>query len=70
MSREEVEAKPCPFCGGVELIIEASPVDIEYYVWCTWCQIMGPADGTERGAVERWNYRQRVQKGNTCTLYI
>lgn len=49
------ELKPCPFCGGREIIIKRGK-----YVWWCKCKHCGTESGVrvkKREAIEAWNRR-------------
>mgnify|MGYP001329993143 CR=1 FL=1 len=52
---DEIELKPCPFCGGTKL-----DVSDEDYVYCNTCDARGPssyAENEEQSNYELWNER-------------
>lgn len=55
---DEIELKPCPFCGGTDLSIETFELDNTIqYVLCGDCQCEGPAGNGNQEAAELWNWR-------------
>ena len=66
MSEQQLELKPCPFCGNPDVRIQSNGIG-DFYVYCTsdydgemWC---GASSGqqnceTEKGAADRWNSRR------------
>ncbi len=60
MSRDEL--KPCPFCGGVPMILRTNPVFEEskprFFVTCAVCGVEMPRIArTRKVAAEVWNRR-------------
>lgn len=55
------EAKPCPFCGGIEIVIDKyrTVVGKRYRILCTGCMAMiDPGYAQQRYTViEMWNKR-------------
>ena len=55
---DEIELKPCPFCGGKADIIPAGGAwKVSYFVECQECNNMTDIHDTSRAAVETWNRR-------------
>ncbi len=62
---EDIELKPCPFCGGKArirmfrtFIERVHGMDDKFYVTCTGCYIDGPGYHlTESDAADAWNRR-------------
>lgn len=55
--------KPCPFCGGNNIVEEAivDEAPEEFYVcwmWCEDCACEGPGADTTEQAAEKWNERK------------
>jgi hypothetical protein len=55
--RDEMEKKPCPFCGSRELEV---PTGEDAQVLCAKCGCYGPWAATTRDAWELWNNRVEV----------
>lgn len=61
----EIELKPCPFCGAPAEIRETSGHD--YFVKCTGCGARTRNhQENQNGAVERWNRRKEVRPERVC----
>lgn len=56
---QEVELKPCPFCGGMNLIYKHDAKQKLHYVGCVPCFIFA-ASGNAELSVSRWNERKGV----------
>lgn len=58
---EQLALKPCPFCGGTEIVYERylHQAGERYRVWCTNCLAgIDPGYAQEPGTVQRmWNRR-------------
>ncbi len=54
------EARPCPFCGGDEILVERVDVARAVLTWlvCARCGACIRGQGTFLGALERWNERK------------
>lgn len=54
---EQPSLRPCPFCNkDKHLSIHKPEVhDGGYYVYCMWCQSMGPEEHTKLRAIDAWN---------------
>ncbi len=59
---QDVELKPCPFCGWSGNAVSGTD-DIQVaYVECADCGAEGPTEITKERAIESWNHRHdRVQ---------
>lgn len=53
---EDVELKPCPFCGGEATLTKNEKSSI-FYVFCKECLRYGVGDEISKKAVEYWNAR-------------
>ena len=51
-----VKLKPCPFCGGTDIRIDAIPSIAQFYR-CERCKAKGPYWTADGGAKEKWNTR-------------
>ena len=51
-----MELKPCPFCGGCNIKIDAIPSVAQFYR-CEKCKSKGPYWTADQGAKEKWNTR-------------
>ena len=61
---DKYTAKPCPFCGGQDLCIEAGPAMRR--VFCYTCGAQGPAVLWEnQEAWKKWNERKSCDGDNT-----
>jgi hypothetical protein len=54
--RTENNPMPCPFCGGVERILELSP---SFRVRCLACQASGPPSDRPLEALRLWSDQVR-----------
>lgn len=57
---EDLERKPCPFCGAENLTVKHSKEKVCWYVHCESCQTDGPFDISSAhsgDAVKLWNRR-------------
>lgn len=53
---EQVELKPCPFCGH-EAVATQYVVGGRDLVQCTFCSVKTPATNSRKEAVKSWNSR-------------
>lgn len=51
------QLKPCPFCGSDEIAPQRSKLTAALFFACDECSTTGPAAGTKRGAIAKWNHR-------------
>lgn len=56
----ELELKPCPYCGGEDLLTVWKGDDIFCHVECSYCEMSGQAALEESDAIDLWNYMPRV----------
>ncbi len=54
-----MKTNPCPFCGKLVRL----EVSFECFIVCSFCDFIGPARKTIRGAIQAWN-RIRVEPVN------
>lgn len=60
------ELKPCPFCGGTDIKLDAVPAVAQFYR-CERCKAKGPYWIAGAGAKELWNVRPILPKQcETC----
>ena len=52
--KREIELKPCPYCGGTDLIIYGNGIE-KHYVRCHSCNLQGPDVYGREQAAEAWN---------------
>lgn len=62
----EIEFKPCPFCGGNEIIIRpvcgAGVNNLRFYAQCRRCfASTAPVWTTKSGAIKAWNIRSEIK---------
>ena len=58
--KNNIELKPCPFCGGKAAISKGFTLRIKgtaYLVHCLKCDTMSSLYGTKRAAKKHWNRR-------------
>lgn len=53
--KREIELKPCPYCGGSDLIIYWNGVYEKHYARCHSCHMQGPEVYGREAAAELWN---------------
>ena len=53
--KREIELKPCPHCGGSDLIIYWNGVYEKHYARCHSCHVQGPEVYGREAAAELWN---------------
>ncbi len=46
--------KPCPFCGGVEVVSDGDENLYECYVQCRNCEATGPTAANHEVAISKW----------------
>ena len=50
--------KPCPFCGGENILLDTRRINREeHFVCCLQCQATFVGD-SERECIEKWNKRE------------
>ncbi len=49
--------KPCPFCGGTNLVLSNLVDDDDFFVSCQSCFVQQTANYREAEAVAKWNTR-------------
>jgi hypothetical protein len=62
-----LQAKDCPFCGGVVLAVQKHVIAedlVRYAVLCTSCSSIGPVHESIAGAVKGWDNRLCHSKGH------
>lgn len=57
-----VELKPCPFCGGTEIVVEKEFERDTFAASCDSCCFSGPSGMSFGKAAERWNSRPEPRK--------
>lgn len=58
---ENVELKPCPFCGGEAKCYDYAPTWATTHKWVVECSICGGTTSpckTKKKAIEAWNRRK------------
>ena len=56
------ELKPCPFCGGDNvLVIKTDIFNPSWYARCNDCKVMSTFYKTREDAVAGWNQRKQVE---------
>lgn len=53
--KRKIELKPCPYCGGTDLIIYWNGVYEKHYARCHSCHMQGPEVYGREAAAELWN---------------
>jgi len=57
----EPKLKPCPFCGGVAVIIFDNTLrhkgKVDWFVKCRECETQGPVVRSKKAAIAAWNKR-------------
>lgn len=53
------ELKPCPFCGGTNVVVDEfwERYDEPYFIACNECGASGPYTHKKEEAIELWNRR-------------
>lgn len=51
----EIELKPCPFCGGTDVVCHLDKSGSGYFVLCEGCEAQGPSASSMTGAEFDWS---------------
>ena len=57
---DEIELKPCPFCGSIEIHFSDSRGGAEGYMSCWNCDTRGPSENNKSSALSSWNERRNA----------
>ncbi|WP_193323270.1 Lar family restriction alleviation protein [Erwinia endophytica] len=72
MTNDELEMKPCPFCGGVDSDCFTEDGTGEgqywYYVECRRCDSRTGFHETDGAAITAWNTRANLEKSDGALI--